>query len=145
MVSIFNNDYAVSSPFIFSLTFFVMAESGSFLHPYMSILLGVTAAVVLCLAVTLAKRLVIRYGLWPARWGGGGRAGPGGPNSLALVLMAQAAAQSRGVPPEIYGSFPCRPYAAKEYSKRQQQGSTAAAAARPGPAWHAQGRRGGCC
>jgi hypothetical protein len=82
----------------------------------MSILLGVTAAVILCLAMTLCKRVVVRYGFVPWRWrqrqqqlaAAGGAGGAGGGNSLALVLMAQSQPASRGVPPEIYTAFPCR-------------------------------------
>jgi drug/metabolite transporter (DMT)-like permease len=117
VVSVFNNDYVTSTPFIYSLTFYVMAEGSSYLHPYMSILLGVTAAVILCLAMTLCKRVVVRYGFVPWRWrqrrrqllqaaAGGGVGGQ--QNSLALVLMAQGQPASRGVPPEIYNTFPSR-------------------------------------
>ncbi|KAF6252013.1 hypothetical protein COO60DRAFT_1704488 [Scenedesmus sp. NREL 46B-D3] len=130
VVSILNNDYAVSEPFQFTLKFFVMTDQGSFLHPYMSILLGVTAAVVLCLAMTLCKRVVMRYGIVPWRWrqrrrelaeaaAAGASGSPGRGNSLALVLMAQAQPSNMGVPREIYQAFPCRPYAAKEYQQRQ--------------------------
>lgn len=117
VVSVFNNDYVTSTPFIYSLTFYVMAEGSSYLHPYMSILLGVTAAVILCLAMTLCKRVVVRYGFVPWRWRQRRRqllqaaaaGGPGGQqNSLALVLMAQGQPASRGVPPEIYNTFPSR-------------------------------------
>lgn len=113
VVSIFNNNYVVDTPFIYSLAFYVMAESGSTLHPYMSILLGVTAAVILCLAMTLCKRVVVRYGFVPWRWQQrqqqlAAAGGAGGQNSLALVLMAQSQPASRGVPPEIYQAFPCR-------------------------------------
>ncbi|WIA15899.1 hypothetical protein OEZ85_012648 [Tetradesmus obliquus] len=61
VVSIFNNDYAVTEPFQFTLNFFIMADQGTFMHPYMSILLGVTAAVILCLAMTLCSRVPGRY------------------------------------------------------------------------------------
>jgi hypothetical protein len=112
VVSIFNNNYVVSMPFIYSLAFYVSAEKNSYLHPYMSILLGVTAAVILCLAMTLCKRVVVRYGFVPWRWRQRQRqmqaGGAGGQNSLALVLMAQQQPASRGVPPEIYQAFPCR-------------------------------------
>lgn len=113
MVSIFNNDYVVSMPFMYSLAFYVMGEGGSYLHPYMSILLGVTAAVILCLVMTLCKRVVVRYGFVPWRWRQRQRqlqaaAAAGGRDSLALVLMAQTQPASRGVPAEIYQAFPSR-------------------------------------
>jgi hypothetical protein len=113
VVSIFNNDYVVSMPFMYSLAFYAMGESGSYLHPYMSILLGVTAAVILCLAMTLCKRVVVRYGFVPWRWRQRQQqlqaaAAAGGRDSLALVLMAQTQPASRGVPAEIYQAFPCR-------------------------------------
>eukprot|EP00879_Flechtneria_rotunda_P010945 GHRR01011437.1.p1 GENE.GHRR01011437.1~~GHRR01011437.1.p1 ORF type:complete len:481 (+),score=240.76 GHRR01011437.1:494-1936(+) len=117
---------------MFTLGFFQMSDQHTFLHPYMSILLGVTAAVVLCLAMTLCKRLIIRYGLVPWRWQqrrqqlaeaaarGHGSSGNGANgNSLSLVLAAQHG--QRGVPAEIYQAFPCRPYAQKDYQQRQNK------------------------
>jgi hypothetical protein len=48
-----------------SLSVYVPSDPPSILHPYMSIVLGVTAAILLCLVMTLAKRIIVRFRLLP--------------------------------------------------------------------------------
>ena len=69
VISVFNNDYVILEPFTSTLGFFVEAYDGSVpLHPYMSILLGVTAAVIPCPTVMLFKRVIAGLGMGPWPW-----------------------------------------------------------------------------
>ncbi|WIA36077.1 hypothetical protein OEZ86_007429 [Tetradesmus obliquus] len=107
VVSIFNNDYAVTEPFQFTLNFFIMADQGTFMHPYMSILLGVTAAVILCLAMTLYEEsdggsehqppaaIYVHHDMPSGGFMGGSSTGGGGGNAAAAAAPAAAGAGSR--------------------------------------------------
>lgn len=99
VLSIFNSDYMSRGNYTYTLDIFVPADMPTFLHPYMSIVLGVTAAVILCLLMTLAKRLVNRYGLFPWR--------RRHQTSSGVISMVTP---HRGVPPEIFAAFPTYPY-----------------------------------
>jgi hypothetical protein len=106
IMGVLNSEYLVADPFIYSLRFFVPGDVPTLLHPYMSIVLGVTAAVLLCLVMTLAKRVIMRMG-----WLGWQR-----PQTNPLVDMEDETGPQgpRGVPEDIYTAFPTYTYSSKE-------------------------------
>ncbi len=54
-------------PFNYTLSMYVPRYSRTWLHPYMSVVLGITASVILCLLMTLCRRIMQRYGWVPFR------------------------------------------------------------------------------
>ena len=104
ILSILNSDYLIVEPYNYSLNFFIPNDVPTMLHPYMSIVLGVTAAVILCVVMTLAKRLMVRLG-W-VRWNRQGVDGGLGEGAAFDPLSSQPS-RPRGVPPELIETFPC--------------------------------------
>ena len=109
---------------------YVPAANRTWLHPYMSVVLGVTASIILCLLMTLCRRLVQRFGWGPfrARGGpgdpaGGGPGGPGGPGGR--VAAAHMAPRQQGVPGHIIDGFHSYQYTAskaeREHLARNQR------------------------
>lgn len=68
VVGIYNSDYTRNLPISYQLNVGVpQGGSSSWMHPYMSVVLGVTAAIILCLLLTLTKRFLQRRGIGPWR------------------------------------------------------------------------------
>jgi hypothetical protein len=120
VLSVYNSAYTYRSPFSYRLDVFAAAASREgTVHPYMSIVLGVTAAVVLVLLMTVARRLVARFGL-PVPWGprrgerwgrssasgGGGGEGGEGEEGEGGEHPPHRPSRPRGVPPDVYERFP---------------------------------------
>lgn len=53
-----------SSPFNYKIELAVPESSESRLHPYMSVVIGVIAAIVLCLFFTLSRRVFMRHSMF---------------------------------------------------------------------------------
>jgi hypothetical protein len=65
ILSIHNSDFLYQQPFTYSVRAFVPSSGPSMMQPYMSIVLGVTAAVILCMFLTVCKRCIQRHGFGP--------------------------------------------------------------------------------
>ncbi|GBF97690.1 hypothetical protein Rsub_09748 [Raphidocelis subcapitata] len=117
VLSVYNSPYNMQQNFSYSLSVYVPSDPPSILHPYMSIVLGVTAAVLLCLIMTLAKRLIVRFRLLPPsvqrRLGLGGEGG-----LLDAAAGVAGAPRQRGVPPEVVARFPSYAYTADQHAAR---------------------------
>lgn len=111
VVGVYNNQYFKQQPLQYTLTVSVPPASKTWLHPYMSVVLGVTASVILCLFMTLFRRIAIRRG-----WG---------PFRQRQVLLQQETAmmqiapqpRDRGVPASIIATFPVQEYRATKAEK----------------------------
>ncbi|GMH44443.1 hypothetical protein BSKO_12395 [Bryopsis sp. KO-2023] len=66
VIGVYNIDYFAHMPFRYTLR--VSAHTGRFsVSPYISIVLGVTVSLFLCLTVSLCKRFLLRNGWWNQR------------------------------------------------------------------------------
>lgn len=115
IVGMYNSEYIRSSAFYYQVEVFVPAPTAAWLHPYMSVVLGITAAIVLCLVMTLCKRMVMRNGWGPFSAArrqqysqDGGTGSDGGPRHAMLQIMPR----HQGVPQGIIDRFPTYEYQA---------------------------------
>ena len=67
MLGVYNSDYQVALNFTYQLSIYVPSEVTSWLHPYMSVVLGITSSIILCLFLTLCRKVVQHHGLGPWR------------------------------------------------------------------------------
>ncbi|KAG2441255.1 hypothetical protein HYH02_010098 [Chlamydomonas schloesseri] len=120
VLGVYNSEYVRQAPYDFSVSVYVPASSRTWLHPYMSVVLGVTASIILCLLMTLCRRLVQRFGWGPFRSRGGpdglgGPDGPGGPGGR--VQVAHMPPRQQGVPGHIIDGFHTYQYTASKAEK----------------------------
>ncbi|KAL6757925.1 hypothetical protein V8C86DRAFT_1605236 [Haematococcus lacustris] len=110
VLGLYNSDYLRSSFYTYQLDLAVPGTSTVWLHPYMSVVLGITSAVVLCLALTLCKRyLLARRSRGMASW----VAANGGGTELVTVdgrRLLQIMPRSTGVPASVVATFPTYKY-----------------------------------
>lgn len=120
VLGVYNNDYLKSQAVQYSLNVYVPSHGSTWLHPYMSVVLGVTASIILCLFMTLCKRFLQRHGLGPWR-------------NQRLAVNAQGtpvvaiAPRPAGVPAHIISGFRTYEYGATKAEKAQLQKSKRAA------------------
>ncbi|CAD7705271.1 unnamed protein product [Ostreobium quekettii] len=113
--AVFNVDYFKHSDIRYSIR--ISSQGGSFsISPYISIALGITVSLFLCVLVSLCKRFLLRTSLWP--WTQ--RVLPGSASNQEALPPRP---QSRGLPREIVESFPCHEFVPNEHAKRHKNDS----------------------
>ncbi|MEW5302588.1 MAG: hypothetical protein WDW36_005357 [Sanguina aurantia] len=118
MVGVYNSDYVRSRQFYYTLSVYAPTTAGTWLRPYMTVVLAITGTIVLCLFLALIKRMVSRYGLTIFGWHIGG--------GLDMQMMGHLAQQApRGVPQHIIDSFPLYSYTASPAQKQDLRLTTA--------------------
>ncbi|KAG2423831.1 hypothetical protein HXX76_014991 [Chlamydomonas incerta] len=119
VLGVYNSEYVRQAPYDFTVSVYVPSASRTWLHPYMSVVLGVTASIILCLLMTLCRRLVQRFGWGPFRSRGPGELlggpGPGGPGGRVQVSHMQP--RQQGVPGHIIDGFHSYQYTASKAEK----------------------------
>ncbi|KXZ48245.1 hypothetical protein GPECTOR_29g25 [Gonium pectorale] len=113
VLGVYNSDYVRKMSFEYGLSVYVPSTSRTWLHPYMSVVLGVTASIILCLFMTLCRRLVQRYGWGPFR--------PRDPiqGNMTRIQVTQMAPRQQGVPSHILESLHTYQYTASKAEKEQ--------------------------
>ena len=53
-----------SSPYNYEITLDVIEDLGGPIHPYIAVIIGIVAAVVLCLGLTLSRRIFLRHAMF---------------------------------------------------------------------------------
>ncbi|KAF5834165.1 hypothetical protein DUNSADRAFT_9284 [Dunaliella salina] len=64
VLGFYNSDLQRNFPFDYRLTLSVPQQEDGDLHPYMSVVIGVIAAIVLCLFFTLSRRVFLRHSMF---------------------------------------------------------------------------------
>ncbi len=120
VLGVYNSDYTRTTPFRFSVNVYVPTSSTTWLHPYMSVVLGVTASVILCLFMTVCHRIIQRYGWSPfRRRNAAGASGVGGPGGAVGQLVAAVPPRNQGVPSHIVDTFRTYEYGGSTAEKAQ--------------------------
>lgn len=123
ILGVHNSNLLYGLNFTYTLTTFVPSSGPSYIAPYMSIVLGITAAIILCLLMTLCRRIIQRYGL--CCW----RRPPPTSSNIQIVPM-----RPRGVPAHIIATFPTYVYKEGDIERGMELASTAAPRAEVGHA-----------
>ncbi|EFJ43998.1 hypothetical protein VOLCADRAFT_95862 [Volvox carteri f. nagariensis] len=118
VLGMYNSDYSLQAPYNYTISMYVPTQSRTWLHPYMSVVLGVSASIILCLIMTLCRRVLQRYGWGPFRPRGSMLDG-GGPDGGGNLSRVQAGQLHRGVPAEIIDGFHSYKYRATSAEKAQ--------------------------
>ncbi|KAG2494677.1 hypothetical protein HYH03_007193 [Edaphochlamys debaryana] len=116
VLGVYNSDYVRQTAFDSTLAIYVPSTQRTWLHPYMSVVLGVTASIILCLLMTLCRRLIQRYG-----WGPLGRSRgrmEGTDVNGQRVQVAHIPPRPHGVPAGVVASFHTYTYGA---SKKERE------------------------
>lgn len=119
VLGVYNSDYTRTTPFRFSVNVYVPTSSTTWLHPYMSVVLGVTASVILCLFMTVCHRIIQRYGWSPFRRRNAAGAGGVGPGGAVGQLVAAVPPRNQGVPSHIVDTFRTYEYGGSTAEKVQ--------------------------
>jgi len=115
VLGVYNSAYIRRASFTYQLEISISSPSSTWLKPYMSVVLGVAASVLLCVMATLCKRLLQRRGWGPWRHratppherNGGEEDGEYEPAALSGRHMPrQLPPRPAGLPPGIVQSFP---------------------------------------
>ncbi|GIL67976.1 hypothetical protein Vafri_21230 [Volvox africanus] len=120
VLGLYNSDYVQKGTYKYTLKVIIPSLSSTWLQPYMSVVLGVSASLILCLLMTLCRRILQRYGWGPFRQRAtdAGDLTDGGGN-MFVQQGGQTQPRQRGVPANIIDTFHSYEYQATRAEKVQ--------------------------
>ncbi|GIL78675.1 hypothetical protein Vretifemale_8088, partial [Volvox reticuliferus] len=139
VLGLYNSDYVREGSYNYTLKVIIPTLSHTWLRPYMSVVIGVSASLLLCLFVTLCRRILQRYGWGPFRQRAADGGAPNDADGNVFAQVAQTQTRQGGVPANVIDTFHSYEYRATRAEKEQltksrpvaqQPAATVAAAAR---------------
>ncbi|GLI65139.1 hypothetical protein VaNZ11_008597 [Volvox africanus] len=120
VLGLYNSDYVREGTYNYTLKVIIPTQGRTWLQPYMSVVLGVSASLILCLLMTLCRRILQRYGWGPFRQRATDAGDPpGGGGNMFAQQGGQTQPRQRGVPANIIDTFHSYEYQATRAEKVQ--------------------------